>query len=276
MARWTDDSVCASPDTVCRVMQASDPSFPYRKIVDELRSAILAGQLASGERLSSEWKLAETYQASRTTVRRAIAVLRAEGLVVTRQGQGAFVRSVPVMRLRVTGANYQRHRQEKLPGFNAQVIEQGQRPEQRLLAVEKVDAPAEVADRLDIEEATTVVVRRRLFLVNDQPIARCDSYYPLSIAADTPIAENARIRGGVLSLIEDPDGPIRRVVSRSVDDLTSRMPTPAEAEELGLSAGIPVIRVLRTIYDIDNAPLEVQESIAAADRHEFRYEVDMR
>ncbi len=196
--------------------------------------------------------------------------------MVTKQGQGAFVRPVPVVRLRLTGANYRRHRRERLPGFNAQVIEQGQRPEQRLLAVESIGAPAEVADRLEVEHGAPVVVRRRLFLVNDQPVAQCDSYYPRSIAEGTPIAENGRIRGGVLSFIEDPSGPIHRVAGRSVDDLTSRMPTPSEAEELQLTTGIPVVRILRTIYDVDDMPLEVQESIAAADRHEFRYEVDMR
>jgi GntR family transcriptional regulator len=38
---------------------------------------------------------------------------------------------------------------------------------------------------------------------------------------------------------------------------------------------VPVSRVLRTLLDSDNRPVEVQETIAAADRHEFRYEVAM-
>ena len=96
------------------------------------------------------------------------------------------------------------------------------------------------------------------------------------MAAGTQIAENVRIRGGVLSYIENPDGPIRRVVARSVDELSARMPTLLEAEELGLTSGIPVVRILRTIYDIDDAPVEFQESIASADRHEFHYEVNMQ
>ncbi|MGH3612948.1 MAG: GntR family transcriptional regulator, partial [Pseudonocardia sp.] len=110
-------------------------TFPYHRIVDDLRSAIVAGRLVPGEQLSSEWELAQTYQTSRPTVRRAIAVLKAEGLVVTEQGRGAFVRPTPHVRLVLTGANYRRHRDAGLPGFNAQVVEQGQRPEQRLLEV---------------------------------------------------------------------------------------------------------------------------------------------
>jgi GntR family transcriptional regulator len=39
---------------------------------------------------------------------------------------------------------------------------------------------------------------------------------------------------------------------------------------------MPVVRVVRTIYDADDAPLEVQDTVAAADRHTFRYEVSMR
>lgn len=54
------------------------------------------------------------------------------------------------------------------------------------------------------------------------------------------------------------------------------MPTPEEAAELDLMPGVPVVRILRTVYDSENRPLEVQESIVAADSHEFRYEVKMR
>ena len=39
--------------------------------------------------------------------------------------------------------------------------------------------------------------------------------------------------------------------------------------------GVPVIRILRTVYDAKDLPLEVQDTVAAADRHEFRYEVLM-
>ncbi len=130
--------------------------------------------------------------------------------------------------------------------------------------------------RLEMDDDALVVVRRRLFLVEDQPVARCDSYYPAAIAAGTAIAEPRRIRGGALAVIEDPQGPIRRVAGRWVDDLVARMATRTEIDQLRLALGVPVVRVLRTIHDVEGLPLEVQESVAAADRHEFRYEVDMR
>ena len=254
--------------------KAREP-FPYERIVDELRGEILTGRRAAGERLPSEHELADHYGTSRPTVRRAVARLKAEGLVVTSQGRGAFVRPKPHVRLLITGGNYRKHRALGLPGFNAQALEQGQAPEQQLLEVGTVSAPAEVAMRLGVEDGSPVVVRRRVFSADGEPVALCDSYYPAGLADGTPIAQARKIRGGVHALIEDPSGPIRRRIARSVDDLVSRMPTPQEAAALRVPQGVPVTRILRTILDAQDDPVEVQETIAAADRHEFRYEVAM-
>ncbi len=59
-----------------------------------LRDQILSGQLAPGARIPSDRWLRETHGVSRGLVRLAKAVLRAEGLVVTRQGKTSRVRRV--------------------------------------------------------------------------------------------------------------------------------------------------------------------------------------
>jgi hypothetical protein len=46
--------------------------------------------------------------------------------------------------------------------------------------------------------------------------------------------------------------------------------------KLRLPPGVPVFRILRTVYDSEGHPVEVQDSVAAGDRHGFCYEVDMR
>ncbi len=61
-----------------------------RSVYDELRAAILAGQLASGTRLR-EGALAERYGVSRTPVREALHRLEAEGLVRVEPHRGAVV-----------------------------------------------------------------------------------------------------------------------------------------------------------------------------------------
>jgi GntR family transcriptional repressor for pyruvate dehydrogenase complex len=61
------------------------------QLIDMLRADIRARKLQPGERLPTEQDLVARFQVSRTVVREAIASLRAEGLVTTRQGAGAFV-----------------------------------------------------------------------------------------------------------------------------------------------------------------------------------------
>jgi GntR family transcriptional regulator len=258
------------------VIETERQAFPYERIAEDLRWEILSSRRQPGERLPSEHKLAEQYRTSRPTVRRAIALLKGEGLVVTEQGRGAFVRPTPHVRLLVTGSNYRRHRRAGLSGFSAQAFEQGQMPEQLVLEVATIAAPLDVSMRLNLDEGAPVVVRRRVFRLDGRPVALCDSYYPAEWALGTAIAEKENISGGVHALIEDPAGPIRRSVARSVDDLVARMPMPGEVQSLDLPPGMPVVRVVRTIYDVDDAALEVQDTVAAADRHTFRYEVSMR
>jgi GntR family transcriptional regulator len=180
------------------------------------------------------------------------------------------------VRLLVTGASFRKHRALGLPGFNAQALEQGQRAELRIRSVAAMGAPREIATRLGLDEGAPVVVRRRVFLLEGRPIALVDSYYPAEWASGTAIEEPNRVRGGVYALIEDPDGPIRRQIARSVDDLVARMLTPDEAVELALPPGVPVVQVIRTVFDSADLPVEVQDSVMAADRHEFQYEERMR
>jgi GntR family transcriptional regulator len=255
---------------------ASGEPYPYRRIVSDLREQILSGERAPGARMPSESDLAAGYGTSRPTVRRALAVLRSEGLIVTGQGSGTLVRARPGVQIRVTGSNYRRHRALGLPGFNAQVLEQGQSPRQAITEVARIVAPLGVAQRLDLEQGAHVIVRRRVFLADDVPVALTDSYYPADMAARTAIERPELIKGGAYALIEDERGPIGRRITRSEDDISARMPTPEEARMLGLPPGVPVFRVLRTVYDSDDRPVEAQDTVAAADRHTFSYEVDMR
>lgn len=61
------------------------------EVVERIANGIRGGVLAPGERLPTEQELMAALGVSRTVVREAVAALKAEGLVVTRQGSGAFV-----------------------------------------------------------------------------------------------------------------------------------------------------------------------------------------
>lgn len=68
-----------------------DADLAYRRVADDIATRIVSGELAPGARLRSERDLAEFYQVSYGTVRRAMEVLRNRGLITTIHGRGTFV-----------------------------------------------------------------------------------------------------------------------------------------------------------------------------------------
>jgi len=65
----------------------------WRQLADALRDRIAAGEWPPGARLPSETRLTQEYALGRTTVRRAVAALRAEGVVEVQHGWGTRVPS---------------------------------------------------------------------------------------------------------------------------------------------------------------------------------------
>lgn len=65
----------------------------YRQVADDLRAQILDGTIPAGEMLLGEARLATEYEVGATSIRNALAVLRAERLIVTEQGVGSRVRT---------------------------------------------------------------------------------------------------------------------------------------------------------------------------------------
>lgn len=70
------------------------PVPPHRQIAGQLRDRIRAGQLPPGTRIT-EADISQEWGVARTTARRAIAVLRDEGLVYTVQARGSYVTEQP-------------------------------------------------------------------------------------------------------------------------------------------------------------------------------------
>jgi DNA-binding GntR family transcriptional regulator len=67
----------------------------YRQLAGVLRDRIRSGELSAGQRMPSEKDLHDEFGLARETVRRALAVLRGEGLIEIRQGHGTFVADAP-------------------------------------------------------------------------------------------------------------------------------------------------------------------------------------
>jgi GntR family transcriptional repressor for pyruvate dehydrogenase complex len=79
------------PRKLAAIRPLSPPRSLASELVERLTADITSGKIASGSRLPTEQEMIAATGVSRTVVREAVAALRAEGLVVTRQGIGTIV-----------------------------------------------------------------------------------------------------------------------------------------------------------------------------------------
>lgn len=262
--------------------QVGEPSVtkpaPYQEIASYLRDKILSGEFAPGGELPSENMLVDQFGHTRKTISRAIEQLRSEGLIVTTQGARSKVRAHTRIALLATGENFRQRQATGNANSIAEAEAQGHRSKNLLLGVEEVSALPEIAKRLEVESGTKVVVRHQLNVVvgkgePNEPMMAMSCYYRHEFAAGTALAMPEPIDGGGASLIESPAGPFRRTIAKFIEDVEWRMPRPDESKLLVIPPGVPVARILRTMYDVSGEPLEVLDSTLPGDRFSVRYEI---
>ncbi|MGW0663850.1 GntR family transcriptional regulator [Streptodolium elevatio] len=213
----------------------------YQEIADRLRARIVGGALGAGARLPSEQELRTLYGSSRETVRKALAILKAEGLVVSQHGRGVFVQR----RGRVRRSAADRYvRSAWHSGISAGQADLGDRgPELRadMVRVETLEADAATAGRVDLPAGSRVVRRERRYLQGDRPLQLAVSFLPADIAGGTRAAEPDSGPGGSWARLEEAGW--RFTVVR--EEVESRIPTFDEATLLHMSPGSPLLVVHR-------------------------------
>jgi DNA-binding GntR family transcriptional regulator len=138
---------------------------------------------------------------------------------------------------------------------------------QRIREVVTDVPPADVATALRLRSGASAVVRRRMMLLDDQPVELTDSWYPDEIAAGTALADPRKIKGGAVTLLSS----LGYVVHEAREDIVFRGATVSEAGELGLQAGTPVIVLARTCLTAGGVPFEVSVMVMVAEGRHLRY-----
>lgn len=240
------------------------------RVADDIRGKIERGEYKPGQQVPTLDELAESYMCSLAVVRRALDLLRQQGLVITQQGKGSFVRRRPTVR------RHGMERYSRKSWSNGQMIlvaeakRQGHTADQLIRELGEVKATARVAEALQLEPGDRVFVRRRTTLINDRPNQLADSYYPLAVVEAAPALkqENTGPGGGYARIDETPGYHLREIE----EHLSARMPTGPESAVLELPAGTPVVELWRTTFANDNQqPIEVMHSVIAADMADFTY-----
>lgn len=200
-----------------------------------------------------------------------MAILQGEGLVVAHHGKGVFVRDrTPLMRL---GANRYSRRlrgETGLSPFRIEVMKQGRTPHTECRSITRVPPPADVAVRLDLDEASVVVRRENWYYADDEPVQVGVTYIPTSIADGTPMTTETNLgKGALYQRFEEAGYRIARIR----EEIIARMPTPDETAGLRVPPGVPVIELLHTSFDPDRQPFEVTRFILRADLNGLDYEL---
>lgn len=84
---------CARSTIGTMTLNPDDSRPPYQQLAAALREAIDRGEYPPGAQIPSGSELSTKYGVARATVTSALRLLRADGMIVSRQGQGVFVKS---------------------------------------------------------------------------------------------------------------------------------------------------------------------------------------
>lgn len=257
----------------------------YNQVAEHLRQRIYAGQLLPGDKLPSEAGLIKQFGVSRVTARGAIKDLQAEGLIVTRQGKGSFVRNREATR-RLPAGRYQAEAEYAAGrvaepstsyGFDCTGLGPGESREHYRVetSYRETRAPGRVAELFGIGDKASVLERRLTFFIDDRPEQLITSYLLYDLVRGTPVAdpENEPWPGGTIAQLASL-GIVAVAVQESV---RSRMPTPEEAAKLHLATGVPVLVITRRTLAEDGRVVEVAADILLpADRVIVDYRTDLR
>lgn len=240
----------------------------YATLANRLRKDILSGVFPAGSFLPSEASLVKQHDVARGTVRRAIAELIAEGLVVSLNGRGHQVRQWSTLKWRASDPE---RNQGNVHGpsdvWSRSVREQGRDPSEQI-TTEIGYADDHVAKWLDLPAAEPVIIRRRLRFVDGKPYSIADSYYPRSIVGGTEVELPRDVQPGVYAVYER----LGRAWSRTVDIFIPRAPTREEAIKLRIPRGVSVAEIVRRSFDSDGIPVRLSLFVLPGDRHEIEYE----
>ncbi|BFU47925.1 GntR family transcriptional regulator [Krasilnikovia sp. MM14-A1004] len=239
-----------------------------RQLAGDLRALILSGDIAPGSRLPSTAELTRRYGVNNMSVTRAIAILKAEGLVEGQRG-----RAVLATHHRPTVVKAAHYPDPAAPGESYPWITdnaaRGRSGSSELIEVGERPATAQVAAAFGIAPGDAVVVRHQVLLLDGHPAELVWTHYPVDVARGTVLAQNRRIKGGSPAALAALGHPLRN----AVDQVAARFATVAEFIALRLPEDVPVLRQFRVAFDDTGRAVEATIMIKSAQHYEVQYDL---
>lgn len=227
----------------------------YRQIRDLLVKALDQGEWKPGEAIPSEFELADRFQVSQGTVRKAVDELASENILIRRQGKGTFVATHQEALVRFRFLRLASPSGELQPG------------QSQILACRKVRASSEMARELGLHAGDGLIFIRRLLSFSGKPTVVDDIYVPASL-----------FKGLTLQVLRDNEGPLywlfeaRFGVSmvRADEKLRAVAANQDIAELLRIEPGHPVLRVDRVSCTYEDRAVELRYGHYVTDEYFYR------
>lgn len=247
--------------------EAHDRRSLHERIAADLRDDIMSGELPPDTNLPSTAQLRTRFDASNATVQKALQLLKDEGLVVGRAGAAVTVREHRQRTMRPATSLTPAGVGGTFPWLT-EAARHGEHAHISLLDVTETRPPADVRTALGLAADEAALLRSQILLIDDEPAELVTSYYPLSVARGTPLANRRRIKGGTPALLTELGHPPRR----SVDRVSARVPTQEQFQALRLPSSLPVLCTLRVVYTDHGRPIEATAMVKAGHLYELQYE----
>jgi Transcriptional regulators len=223
----------------------------HHQLFSILHSGIASGRYGAGSLLPSEDMLAETYNVSRATVRRAMQTLEAKGMIDRRPGVGT----------RVFGSTATPEIQAAVVGLVGTI---SNADDFVLLGSEFEPASARVAGQLEVEEGAPLLRIRRVRRVNGVPFRLTHHYLPEHIGRQiTPAMLEGKL---VAELLRDLGIPLQ--LSENV--IGAILADAVDAELLEVEVGSPLLDLARVMRARSGEAVLLQHTITPSSREKLR------
>jgi GntR family transcriptional regulator len=229
----------------------------YLQVKDHLIEKIQQQVWRPNHLIPTEQELMKQFGVSRTTIRQAINMLVADGLLEKRQGKGTVVKPQQLVgSLR------------RLKGFAEEVMEKGQVPHSKVLRAEFSDSLFLEKKKLGLDEDEKVLVIERIRFADDVPIALERSCWPESIGK--LLMKHNLDTAKFYSILEE--GNI--LLKRAEEKISAINATTAEADVLGIRAGEALLEMTRLSFGLNDKPIEYTKTRYRSDQ--YHYDIELR
>ncbi len=221
-------------------LNIASPIPLYYQIEEMIREYIQTGIFLPGMQMPSENVMYSLLNVSRNTIRKVYEDLTIEGLLEKKQGKGTFV-GIPKIS----------HKFVTVVSFTQELIARGIVPSSRVLAIRTKGADKEVAEKLQIQEGSSVIYIERLRYGNGKLLGYNLSRIPEYLC---PNIENIEIKDESLyTLIEKRYGHTIVKADRSLETI------PADsfiASQIHVQEGFPVLKIVGVAYNENRSPFD--------------------